>query len=219
MRCINCGWDNKTDANSCIKCGQPLKDYDSANENKPVIQKRNIGHIEPKLTIRGTASISDNRKTTLFQQDYENEDTSQLSIQGLSECSGCGYPFSVNYATCPNCGLEQHRHTVRKRTKGSVVTRENKFFLTIIPEKDETLNVRKVEYKGDNIILNRNNTEPENHTITTKGQAELTFENGKWFISNKSALENTYIQIKGKFELHQGDVILLGDRRFKFEQE
>ena len=73
-----------------------------------------------------------------------------------------------------------------------------------------------MKYEGDTITLNRANTEPENRTITSKEQAEITFENGRWFLKNCSELNTTYIQVSRKIEIFPDDVIVLGDRRFKF---
>ena len=75
------------------------------------------------------------------------------------------------------------------------------------------------DYEGTSIILTRENTEANNRTITSREQAELIHEDGKWFILNKSELGSTYLKVSRKLELHQGDEILMGDRRFKFEAE
>ena len=74
----------------------------------------------------------------------------------------------------------------------------------------------KNEYKGGNVILNRQNTDPENPTITSRQQALLTFENGKWYIEDKSAYKTTYIRVTKKTEIQDGDIIGLGDREFEF---
>ena len=91
--------------------------------------------------------------------------------------------------------------------------------LTIIPEEDENIPEQRNVYNGDNIILTRENTEQDNRTITSKEQAELSFEDGKWYILNKSEYGSTYIEANRKFEIQQGDVIVLGDRRFRFDAE
>ena len=68
-------------------------------------------------------------------------------------------------------------------------------------------------------ILNRENTEQDNRTITSKEQAELICEDGKWYVLNRSELGSTYLEANRKLALEPGDVIVLGDRRFKFETE
>ena len=89
--------------------------------------------------------------------------------------------------------------------------------LTIVPEEHENLTVEPIKHEGNSIILNRANTEPSNRTITSKEQAEITFEDGHWFLKNCSELNTTYLQVSRKIEIFPNDIIVLGDRRFKFE--
>ena len=91
--------------------------------------------------------------------------------------------------------------------------------LTIVPEEDEQEVPEANEYEGTSIILTRENTEAYNRTITSKEQAELICEDGKWYILNKSEFGSTYLEANRKLEIQQGDIIVLGDRRFKFEVE
>jgi len=91
--------------------------------------------------------------------------------------------------------------------------------LTLVPEEEEQTKPIRIDYEGASIILTRENTEANNRTITSKEQAELICEDGKWFVLNKSELGSTYLEAGRKLELQQGDVIVMGDRRFKFEAE
>ena len=94
-----------------------------------------------------------------------------------------------------------------------------KCHLTIIPEEGEITEPFTNDYEGDSIILNRENTEKDNRTITSKEQAELICEDGKWYVLNHSELGSTYIEANRKMAIEPGDIIVLGDRRFKFETE
>lgn len=75
----------------------------------------------------------------------------------------------------------------------------------------------RFEYEGNSIILNRENTEMSNRTITSKEQAEIVFDDGHWYLLDRSMLQTTYIQVNRKIEIIPDDIIVLGDRRFKFE--
>ena len=91
--------------------------------------------------------------------------------------------------------------------------------LTLIPEETETAPSKKNDYEGDTIILNRDNTEPDNRTITSREQAVLSYADGQWFIEDRSDLKSTFIRVSRKTALQPGDVIVLGDRRFTFNEE
>ena len=84
---------------------------------------------------------------------------------------------------------------------------------------DEALKGPALRFVGDVIQLNRSNTEPANPTITSQVQAELSYEDNKWYIQDKSALKTTYIYAGEKKELKQGDLIVLGNRAFVFNGE
>lgn len=77
----------------------------------------------------------------------------------------------------------------------------------------------EVEFQGDCIELNRSNLEPSNNTISKESQATLFFEEGQWYIEDKSRYETTYIHAVGKTPIKSGDIILMGNRRFKFSEE
>ena len=74
-----------------------------------------------------------------------------------------------------------------------------------------------MRFTGENIVLNRDNTDPGNPSITSRVQAELTFEDGAWYLLDKSALRTTFVHAGRKTKLEDGDVILLGNRRFIFK--
>lgn len=236
MRCLNCGWDNNPNDHKCLKCGQLLSkgisrtENDSeptdlkGNESRPTVLSANTNKLEPKPTVIFSSpnngsdqSAPDKRATVIFQSGAPsaNEGTSENSSSTIIiECPFCGYPASQG--VCPNCGKNKNRNTVMQ-TRGRNVPVAAGCSLTIIPEYNESFEPKRLEYQGEQITLNRSNTEPANLSITSKIQAELTYEDGKWFISDKSEYETTYIQVQGKMELKPGDIILLGDRRFKFE--
>ena len=74
-----------------------------------------------------------------------------------------------------------------------------------------------MHYEGYEIILNRDNTDPKNDTITSQEQACITFEDGKWCIEDKSEYNTTFVQAAHKIELQEGDLILLGNQLYRFE--
>ena len=77
--------------------------------------------------------------------------------------------------------------------------------------------VGSVQFDNDEIELNRDNTDPSNHTITSQVQAIVKKEGNKWMISDQSALHSTFVQASRPIELQNGDLILLGDQVFRFE--
>ncbi|MBP5663724.1 MAG: FHA domain-containing protein [Bacteroidales bacterium] len=77
--------------------------------------------------------------------------------------------------------------------------------------------LKKFEFDKQQVVLRRENTEPGNSSITSKEQAVLTFENGAWYVEDKSAFQTTFVRAGRKLQLQDGDMILLGDRKFVFK--
>ena len=93
---------------------------------------------------------------------------------------------------------------------------EPMFSLKPIARVDERHVPAPQTYEGASIVLNRQNTEPANESITSKQQAAVSFDNGHWYIEDKSTLKTTFVQASRRTELQEGDLILLGDRLFQF---
>ena len=91
------------------------------------------------------------------------------------------------------------------------------FKLTLIPEMNEQVTSTTKVYEGDSVVLNRDNTEPRNKSITGREHAVIEREDGHWYIENKSSTKTTYIVVDRKIEIKSGDIIILGNRQFKFE--
>ena len=185
--CPRCGYPVAQGATDCPNCGAPI-----AASQQPA---------QPAQPERKPAS------TPKADKGFD--------LPTTTVCSKCGQEVSIENKFCPHCGERIHLSTIQvpRHRKEPVV----KCSLTLIPEEDEDLQPTPQEFTGKDIILTRENTEPDNRTITSKQQAQLTFEDGHWYIDNKSELGSTYIQVTKKTELQPGDIIMLGDRRFTFQ--
>lgn len=125
-------------------------------------------------------------------------------------CPNCQSEISSKFMFCPMCGKPIPHEEPKNGPRCS---------LTIIPDEDENCVEQTNNYEGEQIVLNRDNTEPSNRTITSKEQAVLISEEGKWYIENRSEQCSTYLEANRRLEVLPGDIIMLGDRRFKFNVE
>lgn len=92
----------------------------------------------------------------------------------------------------------------------------HEFKLTLVPRQKEVLAQPEVAFEGESVSLNREKVDPNNSTITSREQACISYEDGKWFIEDKSTFQTTFVRAGRKTELRNGDVILMGDRMFIF---
>jgi len=241
MRCKNCGWENPINNAKCEKCNTPLTDCSTGKPNDSSCEKHEskktsngcsecgypvreaekscprCGHLlgvakqaAPEVSIAKQATPEDEKPTPDVYEPVEKT------------CALCKEPVPENARFCQNCGASflAKENQVQDDTMNPWVQAEQiqspKCSLSFISGNDEPANDVPLRFSGNVIHLHRGNTEPDNQTITSKTQAELSFENDKWYIQDKSALKTTYIYAGEKKELVSGDIIVLGNRVFKF---
>lgn len=90
------------------------------------------------------------------------------------------------------------------------------FTLCPIKKENERHDPEELSFSGEEVILNRGNLEQNNMSITSRTQATVTNEDGKFYIIDGSDFKTTFVQAKNKTEIHDGDIILMGDRMFEF---
>jgi hypothetical protein len=100
-----------------------------------------------------------------------------------------------------------------------IYTNEKTFILRRLTENNSIdVNRQPLVFDGDEQLLNRANLDPDNMTITSKAQAEVRFEDGQWWLEDKSVLRTTFIQVNKKIRISKGDIIVMGNRRFLFDE-
>ncbi len=217
MRCKNCGWPNRPNETTCSKCGAPLE------------------IISTPLTSNDNPSSNQ----TVREGDIFG------NVLQPNICHKCGYPLRPGLSKCPNCNTElngvtnnnqqiqtQASQSVRRPT---IIGKPNmhgtvnvwtdgalgltpSFILSPVKRNGERKQLEEIEFDGENVVLNRDNTEPGNLSITSHSQAIITRKDDKWFIEDKSEQKTTFVQASTPQELHDGDIILLGNRLFVFHE-
>ena len=213
MRCNNCGWENPDQNSKCEKCNTPLQNDLSRQAAQPV---RNLNK-----TVAESAAFPETKD------------------KDAHLCAECGYPLREGARVCPNCGYgvttNEHQssaphkqpaqvHQQANAMKGTVnpwiqMTPQAKCTLTLVKHDNETETPAPQQYKGEMHELNRANLDKENMTITSKVQAVLTYENGQWYIEDRSAQHTTFLYVGHKTPIKGGDIILMGNRQFVFSEE
>lgn len=94
------------------------------------------------------------------------------------------------------------------------------FSLSPVQKVNEPTKRPDLNFEGQETILNRSNADPENLTITSRQQASIALKNGKWTLTDLSDQQTTFVHPrKDGYELHEGDIILLGNRLFVFHEK
>ena len=157
-------------------------------------------------------------------------DSSVFNDLNLKKCPDCGYLYNPDMGECPNCGNSRqnvHSGPKQKESSASLTGTVNPWSkpqdrkvcsLTPVAWEDEVETPGQNRYSGSMIVLNRDNTDPGNNTITSKEQALLTFEDGAWYLEDRSSQQTTYLHVSRKMKLEDGDIVILGNRRFLFKK-
>ena len=181
------------DLRATVLSGSP-----AMNDSSEIRKTRLIGDISEQIDTPLAEDVTSRDTQTITT-------TAQPKAHELISCEKCGAEVSAKFAFCPMCGAK-----LPEKLKGP------QFTLTLIPDEGEQTDSVTMEYEGETVVLNRANTEKTNHTITSKEQAVLRNEDGKWFLENRSEMCTTYFEANRRIELQADDIIMLGDRRFKF---
>lgn len=246
MRCKNCGWPNKPNERVCVKCHAPLiADDDSIGKggseddvslNKTVCEEDIFGQGMNESYLSGNKPVETSEEKT-----KPCPKCGYPVRLGTEKCPNCKFPVSQSE------GIGQRQPTVtvngpqskeshyrptrmnpeENRTTGFRGTinpymmnmeMEPTFALKPIRRMNERHELEEQEYEGKEVSLNRANTEPNNSSITSRQQAIVTRIDGRWYIEDKSEQKTTFVQAAKRIELHDGDIILLGNRLFEFHE-
>lgn len=221
MKCHFCNWDNPEGRTRCEKCDHELQPdtAESSLHDRPTTRK----------PVDGAAS---NLKRTINENEFRRQRgrMNETVSEEKNMCPKCH--LELEDGECPLCGYKENRINDKQKTENKMNTNKNKetqrwdpkadvikgrFVLTPLSGKTRQPESDPISFAGNEIELNRENTDPENTTITSKTQATITFDNGKWAISDESELRSTFVQAARKIELQNGDLILLGNQLYRFD--
>ena len=245
MRCKSCGWPNKPNQINCVKCGTPLTLEDNADtSDRANLVNSNGGDLNKPIWEDETfprQGVAQNRKPAgdgVAETESENKPCPKCGYPmrpGSEKCPNCNFQTSGVSQSSYVSDIEQKKKAnyVRQRTRMNVVGKgyrgtvnpymmnletEPSFVLKPIKRMNERHELDELEFEGKNISLNRDNTESNNASITSKEQATVINQDGHWFIEDRSEQKTTFVQAAQRIELHDGDIILLGNRLFEFHE-
>ena len=136
----------------------------------------------------------------------------------LIQCPFCEEMVPSKFKFCANCGKPFKMGTINPWAKPQQIEKVVNCTLTPLAWENENLDAKDIQFTCESILLNRDNTDPNNSSITSKVQAILTYEDDKWYVEDKSQMQTTFKHVGKKTLLEDNDVILLGNRRFIFNK-
>ena len=244
MRCKNCGWPNKPNETNCVKCGTPLTSEDDSDMSFSNASNAGtnggLNETVREEDVFGPASQShDSNKETIEEAEGKNKPCPKCGYPlrpGTEKCPNCKFQISGSDQSSYSSDAEPKKknNTARRPTRidlgnggyrgGTVnpymmnLELDPSFILNPIKRTNERHELEELEFEGKNVLLNRDNTEVGNQSITSREQAIITNVDGHWYIEDKSEQKTTFVQAANRIELNDGDLILLGNRLFEFHE-
>lgn len=178
---------------ACPKCGYPLRAdaVKCPNCNTPV-----NGNSDSN-SLNANTNGYQRRPTRMADSNQSSAQNPTRIVSGGGKVRGTINPYMMNIPQDPG------------------------FVLTPLQRMNERKAVEPVELdlEDGEVVLTRDNTEPGNPSITSKAQAVVSHSDGRWYIENRSEQNTTFVMARNKIELHNGDIILLGNRMFEFKEQ
>lgn len=236
MRCSNCGWPNEPGTERCVKCNSVLYNSETPMSfSEPIVKTgEGVSEIdESYCPVCGYPANAEMTHCPACNAEINHPASVPPSI-----------PSSLSSSVPPTIPpSEQIGHTViseisnvdeipesyNARLSGTVnpwmspqsnpLKEPPAFTLQRQKWDSEPMATPPMEFSGEEVILNRDNLDPGNNTITSRRQARITCEDGKWCIENLSDQSTTLIRVDRKTPLKDGDVIIMGNRMFCFRSK
>lgn len=238
MRCKNCGWPNQPGEKECRKCHAPL-DMNGTEELNTSQERPLMDQVSSlKKTVLEAPTMNAELPKATVMEAAEATVCKQCGFPlrpNAVKCPKCGMDQNPSSNTAHRATVVHNINADVDPTKKEGVTfkkiKENMktvnpyldgfdpvpaCMLKPIKRSSERKALDNIEFEGENIQLNRANTDPENITIASDIQAEIVRENGKWYINDKSETHTTFVRAGEKVEISEGAIILLGNRLFEF---
>ena len=200
---------------------QTVKDDAVVNDMKKT-KRVDVVVDNPKQTVKDDAVVNDMKKTMRVDTVVDNPKKTEESNPVQDPKKTARVDIGSLNAKETLDDIANAKKTVNPYAKAKLEQQEEEkqVLCSLMPIADNSAEegrLKENEYSSETIVLRRDNTEAGNYSITSKEQAYLTFEDGNWYIEDKSSFQSTFVRACRKMQLQDGDVIMLGDRRFEFK--
>ena len=246
MRCKNCGWPNEDNVTRCIKCNSPLTGSFIDNNNNNPGGNADGDSLDNSANLNATLRDCSGGNSNNISSDNNPNGGNNGGFcprcgypvsGGMDVCPSCNTPLSGgnNNNVGNNNGDRYGNHGGARNNQGGF-NGGNRFAggtinpwsrpqgndgfcqLKRIPWQNENVNYDPISYSGNEIILNRANTDPNNNSITSKEQAVIVRDGDDWYLEDRSTQQTTLIRAGRPIKLEDGDIIVMGNRMFEFHK-
>lgn len=239
MRCDNCGWNNPDNLDKCQKCNQDLIPPTVAAPVVPPVAAPVAAPVEPaslKATVLNNEALIDNKTEVLTSVVCPK--CSYPFTSGTDTCPNCGAVVSSvqhaheKVASAPaTTSSSEYKNDMKKTVRDIEPYKEQEGQPQPMPDPQPE-NIQTVptvrltpmdnfDGKVENILLSDSETTlgremVNNDPSVSENHAVISRRDGRYYIKNMSQSLTTYVSAAHEIELHEGDIVVIGNRRFIF---
>lgn len=215
--CPQCNYQLIVPSDTCPMCSYKFNARNMPGVEFPKTEKKPVNIGIPDFEIPQPVLGTKNAEPTTPGADelvQPSDSGKQLEPTAIPEIKrkSTTFPFSEQQKRLKgtNSTIDPFRNDQAQEQIHAVLT-------PLSRDGEQSVESIKIVYLDAPVPLNRAMLEPSNNTITSKVQAELEYVNGAWYLVNRSEKETTFILAKSPVLLQKGDIILMGNRKFRFE--
>ena len=210
--CSSCGYPIATNSTNCPACNAPIESLEYTNPT-----------LDTKATMRDISMVGASSSNIMRTPVNENFATK------MKKTVRDGLACAETAMATPSGESQQTIVSQTEDFKKTVLNVNIEHITEKINEEISKCRLTPLEEfgNGQNVIiidntpsrLSRKDIEQNNLSIDEKEHIGIEYSDGKWYVENLSHNNNTYIRVDRKTELINGDVIVIGNKKFIFSEE
>lgn len=215
--CPQCNYQLIVPSDTCPMCSYKFNAREMPGLELPKTEKKPVNSGIPDFEIPKPVPGGKNAEPTMPGADelvQPSDSAKQMEPPPISDLKrkSTTSPFSEQQKR-----LKVTNTTIDPFRKDQAQEQIHAMLTPLSRDGEQSIDPIKIIYLDAPVPLNRAMLEPSNNTITSKVQAELEYVNGAWYLVNRSEKETTFILAKSPVMLQKGDIILMGNRKFRFD--
>ncbi len=207
--CSSCGYPFASEVSVCPACGatvEPMEIDAEPEEPRPVQKVQNT-----KATVRDPRTV-EAILAAAEQKESDSDEKRVAAVNFKQTVRDFGTTELVSETVKDDTvGTPDMAKTVADGVSDSAELSK----LTVMESFDNS--VSDILLNADKIVLKREDVDASNQSIDETAHVQMELENGEWYISNLSKMNNTYVLVNRKMKLEKGDIVVIGNRRYIFQ--
>lgn len=218
--CTSCGYPIVTDVSVCPACGAEIvKEPKAEMENVDFKATMRDASIVAMVSANSNLSSSSQSKSASVNVKQTVRDIDITELNKVVDTRATMRADGVTTADDNENSVARNKEKDSSVIKQTVpIAEDNIGRSRLIAMDDIEGNDRQIEITEPLMALCRSNVEPDNMLIAENNHAVIENDGDQWYIKNAGNLGNTYLCVNRKMQLEDGDILIIGNKRYLFRK-